>query len=167
MRTPIRKAGKYTHLKIDPHITKGKYDELKIKLEKLIKISRPRAAEEVKRLALMGDFSENAAYQIAKGKLRGINQRILDIENLLKRAEIIKPKKGENTVQIGSFVTIENKGEEKIYQILGSTETNPLKGIISHNSPIGSALIGKKTGDIAKIKLTNKIVEYKITKIEN
>lgn len=166
MQTPIRKPGKHTHDKPDPYITEGKFSELKNNLEKLKNIVRPRAAEEVKRLALMGDFSENAAYQIAKGKLRGINQRILDIEDHLKTARVLKSPDKTDKVQLGHHVTVEIGGKEKIFLILGSSETNPSGGVISHNSPIGAALMGKRVGDIAKIKLADREVEYKIIKIE-
>jgi transcription elongation factor GreA len=166
MRTPIRKPGKYTHLKPDPNLTEEKYNELQEKLEKLKKFSRPNAAVEVRRLAEMGDFSENAAYQIAKGRLRGINQRILDIEDHLKRAVIIKPSNNINKVQLGCKVTVEANNKLKTYLILGSAETNPAEGIISHNSPLGSALMGRKIGDMIKVELSNKEVEYKIVEIE-
>lgn len=166
MRTPIRKPGKYTHLKPDPNITEEKFNELKEKMERLKKFSRPNATVEVRRLAEMGDFSENAAYQIAKGRLRGINQRILDIEDHLKRAVIIKPSKYINAIQLGCKATIEANGKLKTYLILGSAETDPLAGIISHNSPLGSALMGHKVGDIVKVRLNNKEVEYKVVGIE-
>lgn len=166
MRVPTRKPGQHTHDKPDPYITEDKFCELKNNLERLIKISRPRAAEEVKRLALMGDFSENAAYQIAKGKLRGVNQRILDIEAHLKTARVIKSPDKNNRVQLGHHVTVEINGKQKTFLILGSSETDPGSGVISHNSPIGSALMGKRTGETIKIKLAEREVEYKIIKIE-
>lgn len=165
MQLPIRKPGKYTHLKPDQHLTEAKFNELKNKLERL-KFNRPRAAEEVKRLAAMGDFSENAAYQIAKGRLRSMNQKILELEDHLKRAVIIKPDKNSGLVQLGSQVTVISDGRKKIYLILGSSETDPKRGIISSHSPIGAALIGKKINDKVKIKLADKEVEYKIIKIE-
>lgn len=164
MQIPIRKSGKYTHQKLDPYITEAKFNELKYKLEKL-KFNRPRASEEVKRLAEMGDFSENAAYQIAKGRLRGMNQKIIEIENQLKHATIIKPTENTETVKLGHEVMIETAGKQKTYLILGSSETNPSKGIISHNSPIGSALIGRKINDKVVIHTANKEIEYKIIKI--
>jgi len=165
MQLPWRKPGKYTHLKPDQNLTEAKYNELKNKLASL-KFNRPGLAEEVKKYASDGDFSENAAYQIAKGRLRGMNQKILEIEEHLKRAIIIKPNKNSNIVQLGNSVTIKTDGEEKTYLILGSSETNPQKGIISHNSPIGASLIGKKINDKVKINLADKKVEYKIIKIE-
>jgi transcription elongation factor GreA len=166
MQVPIRKADKYTHLKTDPYITQAKFEELTKKRERLITVNRPREAEEVKRLALMGDFSENVGYQIAKGRLRGINQRVLDIENLLKNAVIIKHDKNNELAQIGNFVTLSRDGKEKEYQILGSEETNPTAGVISHNSPLGSALIGRRVGDEIEINLEDRSIKYKIVAIK-
>jgi len=165
MQVPTRRADKLPRTKSDPHLTAAKYIELKNKLERLVKVSRPRASEEVKRLALMGDFSENAGYQLAKSRLRSINYRALEIEDLLKRAEIIEPNKNSDLVQLGNSVTVEVNHKTKIYKILGSNETNPRTGIISHNSPLGSALIGKRVGDLINIQLVDKTVEYKIIEI--
>lgn len=163
MQVPKRKPGQFAHLKQDHNITEEKFNELKKELEYLQRIA-PSSAEEVARLAQMGDFSENAAYQMAKGRLRGINQRILELEDQIKHAVIIKPTKDAQTVQIGHKVTIESNGKEKTYLILGSAETDPLKGIISQNSPLGSALLGRKLGET--IKIPPKGMEWKITKIE-
>ena len=166
MQVPIRKPGKYTNLKTDPYITEDKFNELTKKLDRLINVNRPREAEEVKRLALMGDFSENAGYQIAKGRLRGVNQRIIDIQNLLKNAEIIRHDKDNELITIGNFVTLSRDGKEKYYQILGSEETNPTAGVISHHSPLGSALIGKRVGDEIEVTLSDRNIKYKIVKIK-
>lgn len=167
MRVPIRKGDKFTNIKPDPNLTQAKYDELKANLDKLIKHVRPTLAKEVQRLAEMGDFSENHAYSLAKGKLRGINQRIIEIENHLKTAVIIGTGGNKETVQLGCQVTVFNlqTKKEKTYLILGSAETDPLGGVISHNSPIGQALMGKKVGETAKVKLTNKEVTYRVDKI--
>ncbi|MFA4936816.1 MAG: GreA/GreB family elongation factor [Patescibacteria group bacterium] len=166
MQTPIRKSGKYTNLKSDPYLTPDKFNELKSILTKLKKITRPAAMAEVKRLGEMGDFSENAAYSIAKGRLRYTNEKITALQNHLENAVIIKSIKNKDTVQLGHNVTIENNGDQKTYLILGSMETNPLENIISLHSPLGLALIGHKVGDKIKISLKNKTVEYKIINIK-
>jgi len=164
MRVPIRKPGKYTNLKPDAHLTPEKLAELKNKLEKL-KTIRPRLAEEVKILSTTGDYSENAGYQMAKGRLRSLNQRILDLEEMIKNAVIIKLKKS-GVVELGSTVTVEIAGREKKYKILGSSETDPARGVISRNSAVGRALLGRRAGDIVKIRIGDKEVIYKIIKIE-
>jgi len=165
MRVPIRKAGQYTNMKLDPNMTKKKFDELTAQLKKLKDLSQPRAVAEVKRLALMGDFSENHAYQMAKGKLRGINQRILDLEKLLAEAVIIENTRS-STVVMGSIVTLEFGGQKKIFQILGSLETAPAEGIISYSSPLAQIILGKKVGDTAELKIDKKTIIYKIVKID-
>lgn len=164
MRTPIRKLGKFGALTQDPLMTADKFSELKQKLNTLY-ASRPQAAKEVSRLAELGDFSENVEYQLAKSRLRGIHSRILTIENQLKHAEIIEKPVHAHRVEIGHTVTVEVDGVEKMYQILGSSQSDPTKGIISHNSPIGSALLGKKAGERVQLVLGGKEIEYKIIEI--
>lgn len=166
MQIPYRKPGKFSQTKLDPFLTKEKFAEFKNKLEKLINVNRPRAAEEVKRLAELGDFSENVEYQLAKGRLRGINERILILENQIRQAVIIDPQTRTGAVQIGHTVTLAGAAGQKTYLILGSSETNPQKGVISHNSPLGAALIGKKVGEKIKVKLKDKEVEYEIIRIK-
>lgn len=165
MQTPQRKPGQYTGIKPDPHLTPDKYRELRAKLQKLKK-SQPWAAQEVKRLAADGDFSENHAYSMAKGRLRGLNQRILDIEDHLKRAEIIEAPKFTGAVVLGCLVTVEINSKQKTYRLLGSSETDPEGGVISHNSPLGKALMGRRAGDMIRIKLKDREAEYKIIRIE-
>ncbi len=165
MQVPHRRKETYVKPKPDPYLTESKFTELKNKLHHLKTVTRPRESEEVKRLAEMGDFSENVGYQVAKGRLRGINQRILDIEDHLKNAVIFHPSKNTQTVKLGHRVTIESKGKEKTYTILGSSETDPTTGVISHNSPIGAALLGHSVGDLVKINLSDREIEFKIISI--
>ncbi|HAT03216.1 MAG TPA: transcription elongation factor GreA [Candidatus Magasanikbacteria bacterium] len=165
MQTPYRKLGKYAKQTPDPFLSKDKIVEIERKLARLKK-TQPQAAAEVSRLAELGDFSENVEYQLAKGRLRSIINTILKLENQLRNAVLIEPEKGAGRVSVGNTVRVSVGGIDKMYQILGSAETNPQKGIISHNSPIGSALIGHQIGDIVSIDIAGKHVEYKILKIE-
>ncbi len=165
MRTLDRKPTKLSQAVSDPMMTQDKFDELQNKLARL-KTSQPKAASEVSRLAELGDFSENTEYQMAKWKLRGINYGILRLEAELDRAIIIPTKRDNNTVQIGHSVTVRNGEKTFVYQILGSSESDPKNGIISYTSPIGLVLMEKKVGDIAELKLASKIVKYEILKIE-
>ncbi len=165
MQIPYRKPGKYMTQKPDHSLTQAKFNELQKKLDKLY-ATRPQAAKEVARLAELGDFSENVEYQLAKGRLRRINQNILELEFTLKNAEIITPTKNNKIVNLGHTVMLEINNKIKHYQILGSAETNPNKNIISQNSPLGSALLGKKVGDEIEIKLKDKTVIYKILEIK-
>lgn len=164
MQLPYRKPGKFSQTPLDPFITEAKFNELNDKLARLKK-SRPHAAHEVARLAELGDFSENVEYQLAKRKLRGINDRILILENQLKHAEVITVNTHTSRVQLGNTVTLDAKGKQKIYQILGSTESSPEKGIISYQSPIGSLLMGKKIGETITVGSGTRQTTYTITRI--
>lgn len=162
MRIPYRKPGKYNYDTADPLMTPAKLAELIAKLEKLKNISRPFAMSEVSRLAELGDFSENAEYQLAKGRLRGINNSILKLEHQINNVDIIKVERNNDLIQVGSKVTLECGGKKRTYQILGSTETNPAKGIISYQSALGAALLGHSVGDKIVVKLAGREVEYSI-----
>lgn len=164
MQIPKRKSENFKRTKADPIMTKAKYLELKEKLERL-KQKRPALIEETQCLAQLGDFSENAEYQIAKGRLRGLNNRLLELEYQINHAEIIEPTKS-GTCQVGNRVTVELNGVKKTFEILGSYETNPSAGVISRHSLIGSALIGRRVGEKIKIQLTNKTLECEIIEIE-
>ena len=78
MRVPIRKGGEFTNIIPDPNLTRKKFNEFSVKLKSL-KLEQPKAILEVKRLAELGDFSENAAYQMAKGHLRSLNEKIFKL----------------------------------------------------------------------------------------
>lgn len=163
MQLPKRKPGKFSQSTVDPHITQAKFDELDASLTRLKKL-KPKVAKEMAEHAQMGDFSENAEYQAAKRRLRGINSKILILENQLNRAIIIDPKKSD-VVEIGHTVTVLFDGKEKKYQILGSSETDPTKGIISQHSPIGAALIGRKAGDVVSVEIAGKKRKITITQV--
>ena len=166
MRIPTRRSEKNAQHSADPYITQNKADELKKELERLIKFVRPKLADEVAELAKLGDFSENAAYQMAKGKLRGLNNRIMALDDMLSHAIIIDQGAADGIVHIGSKVTVDINDSQKILQILGSEETNPSQGIISHLSPIGSALIGHKVNDTVEMEINDRKIIYKILKVE-
>jgi transcription elongation factor GreA len=166
MRTLNRKNEKNNQKPFCPFLSSKKVKEIKDKLKKLKDVSRPKLSEEVSRLAELGDFSENVEYQLAKWKLRRINAKILILENQLKQAKVIKTPKQFNTIQIGHKVVVKVGRNKKTYKILGSSEANPIKGIISYSSPIGHALLKHKINDLVKIKPVDKEIEYTILEIK-
>lgn len=165
MRIPYRKPGIYSQMKQDPLLTEGKLSDLKNKLERL-KNSQPKAAAEVARLAELGDFSENAEYQMAKGRLRGINSGILNLQRQIDNAVLIENNTDNDKIKIGHTVTISSQDKIKTFKILGSVESDPNNGIISHNSPLGIALMDKIVGDEIEINLSTGIKKYKILEIK-
>ncbi len=163
MQLPYRKPPTFTPLGADPHITAQKLAELKNKLAKLL-AGRPHLADEVHRLAQNGDFSENAEYQTAKGRLRGVNDSIARLEHQINNAVLIN-QSNTDEVAIGHTVTVLCDGKERTFHILGSSETNPKDGVISYNSPIGSALLGHPVGSTVTITLPTKKLVYEIVRI--
>ena len=147
------------------YITKEKRKALEVELENLKGPKRKEILAALEYAKSLGDLSENAAYSIAKGKVRGMHQRIHDLEQQIKTATVITSQSQRDRVEVGSRVTIEMNGKRHTYRILGSSETRPESGVISHVSPLGQALIGKKIGDTVNVKLSaNK--EFKTTIID-
>ena len=166
MYVPKRRYDLNPQKDFDPYITQKKHNQMQANLERMIKIIRPKLVKEVEEHAKLGDFSENAAYQMAKGKLRGLNNRILVLQNNLNKAVIIKSNKKSQTVELGSQVTVKLGDQQFTYQILGAQEAEPDQGIISHKSPIGSALLGHRKSDEIEVQFDDRIIKYKIVKIK-
>jgi len=129
-----------------------------------LEVKRPEYVNELAKAAEMGDRSENAAYKYAKQRLRQTDSRIRYLQKLLNRAVIVKASQSE-FVEIGSTVTLK-KGEIEItYQIVGGNESDPSKGLLSYQSPLGQVLLRKKVGDEALLKLEERSILYAIVKI--
>lgn len=132
-----------------------------------LKKALPDYISETQRTAAYGDRSDNAEYKEAKSVLRRTHRQILSIEDRLKRSVVIASgQNAKGTVQLGSTVLLELKGGiQSTFRILGPQETDPNKGVISHLSPLGSALINHKEGDIVSLQTLSGIKEYRIIKI--
>jgi len=114
----------------------------------------------------MGDLSENADYHKAKEDQGFLEGRIQEIETILRNAIIIEKGHGD-LVTIGSHVTIQEEGSPpETYHLVGPTEADPRSGRISHESPIGKALLDKKVGEVARVDTPGGTIAFKILKIE-
>jgi transcription elongation factor GreA len=135
------------------HLTPAGIARLEKELANL-KQRLPTLAGETARTAAYGDRSDNAEYKQAKGALRFTHRRIFEIEQQLKRAVAIPSgPSATGTVQLGSTVVLESNETLKTYEIVGPAETDPAHGRISHQSPLGAALIGHAKGDVIEIKM--------------
>lgn len=140
----------------DVILTKEGKQKLKDELDRLIHVDRPEVVEELKFARAQGDLSENADYDAARSRQAEIEARIKKIENMLNECTVIEDDGGiSSKVQVGSNVTVRNQttGKEGTYEIRGSVEADPLKGIISNNSPMALALLGHKTGDVVTVNV--------------
>jgi len=149
------------------YLSKEKYKELGAELEELKTTRRKEIAEKLEYAKSLGDLSENAEYHEAREDQAATEKRILELEMLLKHAEVVE-KHHSDVVEVGSVVVVKKAsgGDEKKYQIVGSEETDTANGKISHISPLGSALMGKKKGDTATFQSPAGKVEYTIIEIE-
>ncbi len=144
--------------------------KLNEEMDRLIRIERPSVIKEIEIALGHGDLSENAEYTYAKEKQALIETRIRDLQDRLSSSEIIdlKNRAISDRVVFGSTVTIEDldTDERKVYQILGQDEADISKGILSVDSPVGRALIGRETGDVVEIKTPNGIRECEIIAVQ-
>lgn len=143
--------------------------EAKLKAE-LAELKGPRREELSVRLRSaiqMGDLSENADYHKAKEDQGFLEGRIQEIDAILRSAIIIEENANKEIVSIGSRVTIQEENyPPETYHLVGPTEADPRNGRISHESPIGRALLDKKVGDVAEAEAPGGAIKFKILKIE-
>ncbi len=149
------------------YLTGEKFKELEKELEILKTVKRKEVATSLEYARSLGDLSENAEYQEARELQATTEDRISTIENTLKTAEIVHETHGDH-VSIGSLVTVEKQGIKGMqkFKIVGSDEVNMTEGKISNLSPLGSVLIGKKSGDSVTIKTSKGTIFYKIVSVE-
>ncbi|GAB4509339.1 MAG: transcription elongation factor GreA [Anaerolineae bacterium] len=150
------------------YLTPEGKEELERELSKLVTERRPELAIKLKEAVAQGDLKENADYHDTKEQMAFVDGRIQYLENVLRSATIISNDGRSGIVQIGSAVTIREEGsdEDEKYMIVGAAEANPREGRISHESPIGSALLGHKKGDKVRAMTPSGTVTFVIRKIE-
>ena len=138
------------------------YDGLKnmeAELENLKTVRRKDVAEKIKEARGQGDLSENAEYDAAKEEQAEIEARIVQLEKMLRNAEVIDEEEGaKDTISLGTTVTV----LDVEYTIVGSAEADPMNGRISNESPVGMALLGHKKDDIIMIETPDGEVEFKV-----
>jgi transcription elongation factor GreA len=151
-----------------PMTGKG-YDNLEAELKQLKSIDRPDTIRMISEAREHGDLSENAEYHAAKERQSFIETRVMEIEDLLSRSQVIEPAdlSGEN-VKFGATVLIvdEDTEEESKYQIVGDHEADVKQGRIAISSPIARALIGKETGDSVDVNTPGGGRSYEILEVQ-
>lgn len=151
-------------------MTQAAYDELLKELEHRKTVERESIAKDISAARELGDLSENHAYTVAMEKKDMNENRISDLEDLIKNVQIVAQSSSKNLVTIGSTVEITNlktKAKRKL-TLTGSQETeaaDPRENKISKDSPIGRALLNSKVGDVVHVELPMGQVEYKIEKL--
>ncbi len=151
-------------------LTKEGLLELQKEYEHLVGVKRHEVASRIKEAISYGDISENAEYDSAKNEQAELEERILELENMLRFAEVIEEQEGDvDCVQVGLKVKIKNMKTKEIesFTIVGSTEADPLEGKMSNVSPVGSALLKKKVGEVVTVDIPDGHIDYKVMEIIN
>lgn len=149
-------------------LSKEYFEKLKDELEYLKTVRRPEVAEKIKIARGFGDLSENADYDEAKNEQAEVEARIAKVEDMIRHAKTIEEQENSDEVSLGSSVKIHDKelGEDFEYKIVGTAEANPLEGLISNESPVGSTLLGKKKGEVVEVETPQGMLEYTIVEIK-
>lgn len=169
----VKTAKGVTGLAVDDAVllTKEGLDSIKKEYEHLKTDKRKEVAERLKEAISYGDLSENSEYEEAKNEQAFVEGRIVELEKMIKNAQIIDEKKAHSgkVVQIGTTVVIKNlkeKGAKPVeFTIVGSTEADPLNNRISNESPVGKSLLKKKKGDKVKVEAPSGISEFEIVNL--
>lgn len=141
--------------KLEYQMTQEGYDKLIEELEHYKKVKRPEVIEKIKVARSFGDLSENSEYDAAKDEQGFIEQKILEMEQMIRYAVIIELDDKTSIIRLGNTVIYKElpDGEEEKYKIVGSAEANPFENKISNESPVAKALLGREIGDVVKVSL--------------
>ncbi len=146
-------------------ITQEGYNKLKEELDYLTQIKRKEIAERIERAKELGDLSENAEYSEAKDAQALNEGRVMELSNTLKNVTVVEKASNGDHIVMGSTIVVKSNGQEKEYTIVSFNEADPLNGLISNESPLGVAFIGKRKGETVDVETPRGIVQYKIVKV--
>lgn len=150
------------------YLTKEGLVDLQKEHDELTKVKRPSILSRVTAARDMGDLAENAEYTAAREELGLIDGRIEELEDILKRVTIINGHAGSgkhNTVKLGSTVTVRVDGKKEVFMLVGEWEADPTEKKISHESPLGKALLGKKIGEKVEVEAPAGKIIYSIISV--
>jgi transcription elongation factor GreA len=148
-------------------LTPQGWRKLEEELDHLRSVRRPEVARAIHDAKMDGDVSENAGYEEAKRQQAFLEGRIMTIEAILQTAVLIESDGPKDRATVGARVTVAEDGfEPESYTIVGSVEANPGLGLISNESPLGSALLGHAVGDRVSFQTPGGRVEMEILRIE-
>lgn len=147
-------------------LTAAGLDKLKAELKDLEETRRPAVLARIKEAISYGDLSENSEYEDAKNEQAFIEGRISELSHMLKNPKIVKANAGEGgKVALGSVVKVKTGNSSSTFTIVGPAEADPDSGLVSHESPIGQALVGAAVGDTVTVETPRGATEYRVVSI--
>jgi transcription elongation factor GreA len=148
-------------------LTSEGYDRLEKELHSLRKVKRQEVARRLHEALTEGNILENAELEDARNEQAFVEGRILTLETILRNAVIIEENGPRDSVGLGSRVTVvEGNEPPETYHIVGSAEADPTKGLISNESPLGRALMGRKVGETATVNAPAGLLVFEIIEIQ-
>lgn len=147
------------------YVSKEGLEKFKQELDDLVNVKRKEIIERIERAKELGDLSENAEYAAAKDEQAFTEGRILELQDMITRAEIINGSGKVDLVRVGSKVKVRTDGTEVEYEIVGVAEADPVAGKISNESPLGRSFLGRRVGDKIQIQIPKGTVVYTILEI--
>ena len=149
-------------------VTREGLERLEAELRELKEVRRPAVVAALAEARSHGDLRENAGYDAAKHDQAMTEKRIADLESLLRQAVVLEDGAAGSgdVVRIGSTVVVEVEGDEERYTIVGAIEAKPSAGLISNESPVGKALLGKRPGEAAAVAAPHGQMRLKVLRIE-
>lgn len=147
-------------------ITKIGFEALKKELDELVNIKRPKVVDRLSNARLQGDLTENSDYHNAKDELEFLDGRISELETVTRQALVITDSRNGDGISLGTKVTLKMGGSEQVFNIVGEWEADPSEKKISHTSPLGQALLGRKKGEKVEVEAPAGKVIYEILSIE-
>lgn len=148
------------------YLTKKGFEDLQKEYDDMLNKKRPEVVERLSSAREMGDLSENAEYTAAREELAFIDGRLEELEELLKQAELIADGNHKTqAVDLGSQVVVKIGDKKETFTVVGEWEADPVEKKISHESPLGKALLGKSVGDQIEVEAPAGKMIYKIVSI--
>ncbi|MEK7188314.1 MAG: transcription elongation factor GreA [Patescibacteria group bacterium] len=145
-------------------LTKTGYQALHKELEELESVKRPKVVDRLSNARKEGDLAENSDYSSAKEELEFLDGRIQELTGVLNQAVVVNGG-AKGSVGVGTRVTLKMNGDENMFEIVGEWEADPVNKKISHESPLGKALVGKKVGDKVGVEAPAGKLTYEILAI--
>ncbi len=150
-------------------VTREGLEKLQQELEYLTDVRRREVADRIRQAREFGDISENSEYDDAKNEQGLLERRITDIQRRVRNAKVVDPSQTDaDSVDLGTLVTLRpvGKGEERTFEIVGSNESDPTSGKLSHASPVGRAVLKRRVGETVTVATPRGSTEYEIVNVE-
>ena len=149
-------------------LTRNGYYEIQRELNEILTVKRPAVVQRIREARQLGDLSENFDYHDAKHIQALLEARVKELKAILAHAMIVEGALGNGCIGIGSKVTVKDleEGIDDEYTIVGPAESSPSEGRISHESCVGSALMGRQVGDTVTVRTPGGSIHYKVVSVQ-